>query len=613
MDGVLSAVTDLISLATSAFHMYTGMFGTVLMQKIIHLGLICTIAFLSLPFSKKRQQTRFARWVNLLIISMNIAVTCYLLFNYTNLSYSIGAPTAFQTALGLALVLLVLELTRRTMGMPLVIIAACAILYGLAGPYLPGLLRHRGFSLQRIVTYLYLSNDGIYGPALAATANFVALFVILGSFLERSGVGGYFMDVASQLLARARGGPAKVAVVASALYGTLSGSSTANVVTTGSFTIPLMKKTGYSAEFAGAVEAVASTGGQLMPPIMGSVAFVMAEIIGVGYNRVMAAALIPAILYYMSLYFMVDLRAISLGLKGRHVKLDLKGVLKGSYKLIPIVLIVYLLTQVGLSLMRTAVWAIVATIAISWLSKDTRMGWSRIADALKKGAKGTLVVASASACAGIVIGIVNLTGLGLRLSGVILSLSHGNLLVTLVLTMLSCLILGMGLPTLASYLIMAVLAVPALLQLGVSPMAAHLFVMYYACLSSITPPVALASYAAAGISGGSVWKTGWTAVRIGIAAFIVPFMAVYSPRLLMEGSFLEVIWAVISASVGIYCLASAMEGRLPWAPVRPILRVSLLAAALMLIDQSATTDMIGFGILLANVLFMWGLRSREGR
>lgn len=591
---LIRITVTLVAVGISVFHIYTGLFGTILTQKIVHLSLIMVLAFLVKPFNKNGDKSGVIKILNFVFVILSLVVGIYFAINYVDLSYTIGAPSNFEILLGIIIVLLVLELTRRTMGLPLVIIASLFLAYALYGQFLPGLLKHRGFSLSRIVTYLYLSNDGIYGPALAATANFVILFVILGAFLKASGVGDYFMTVASSLFSGKRGGEAKMAVFSSALYGTISGSSTANVVTTGTFTIPLMKSIGYSSEFAGAVEAVASTGGQLMPPIMGSVAFVLAEIVGVGYNAVMKAAIIPAILYYVSCYFMVDIRAQNLGLQPRKKPIDWGSIISGLYKIFPIVLIVYLISGLHLSLMRSAVITILCTIAISWIQKETRIGWNKLIEALEAGALGTLVVASASACAGIVIGVINITGLGLRMSGIIISLSQGNLFLTLVLAMICCIILGMGLPTLASYLIMAVIAAPAIVDIGVEPLAAHLFIMYFACLSSITPPVALAAYAAAGISGGDVWKTGWYAVRIGLTGFIVPYLFVYAPPLLMNGSFLDIVRVLITSLIGIYCLAAALEKRFMGFPLNLIvIRYLLLANVFLLLNPSMVTDIIG--------------------
>lgn len=598
-DGIKQIIVTAIALSIAIFHIYTGLFGTILTQKIVHLTLVMMLAFLIKPMLKSKKESNAIRIINTFLVLLSLLVGGYLAINYINLTYSIGDPSNLEIVLGIVIVLLVLELTRRTMGWPLVIIALIFIAYSLFGQYLPGLLKHRGFGISRIVTYLYLSSDGIFGPALAATAEFVILFVILGSFLEASGVGEYFMTMASSIFSSKRGGPAKIAVFSSALYGTVSGSSTANVVTTGAFTIPLMIRTGYDKEYAGAVEAVASTGGQLMPPIMGSVAFVLAEIVGCGYNAVIKAAIIPAILYYISCYFMVDMRAQNIGLTASKQSVNWSSVIKGLYLLSPIAILVYFISGLNLSLMRSAVLTIISTIAISWIKKDTRIGLKKLKNALLSGAKGALVVATASACAGIVIGIINLTGLGLRFSGIIISLSGGNIIIALVLAMICCIILGMGLPTLASYLIMSVIAAPALVKLGLDTLAVHLFVMYFACLSSITPPVALAAYAAAGISGGDVWKTGWTAVRVGITGFIVPYMFIYNPNIMMNGTVVSIIQSFVTSIIGIYCLAASIENRFLGLQVNKIIRIILLLVSILLIDPGTLTDVIGIGSLIA--------------
>ena len=583
----------IVAIGLALFHIYTGIFGTILTQKFVHLTLVMMLAFLVKPARKTRNGEAKMGYVDLAFSLVALIIGAYIIVNYEKLIYTIGAPSSVEICLGLLILLLVLELTRRTMGWPLVIISLFFVVYALAGPYLPGLFKHRGFDISRISTYLYLTNDGIYGPAVRSVAKFVILFVILGAFLRQSGIGDYFMQAASTLFAGTRGGPAKVAVLSSSLYGTISGSSTANVVTTGSFTIPLMKGLGYTPEFAGAVEAASSTGGQLVPPIMGTVAFVMAEVVGVGYPAVMKAAIIPAILYYACLFSMVDLHSQKLGHKGEKKKIDWKTIFFNAYKVLPLALIIYLLVGLKLSLMRSAVITIFATIIISWLDKDSRIGFRKLLLALESGAKSALVVASAAACAGIVIGMVNLTGLGLRMSSIILSLAHGNLIATLILAMVACVILGMGLPTLACYLIMAVIMAPAIIQLGVDRLAAHLFVMYFACLSSITPPVALAAYAAAGISGADVWKTGWTAARVAIVGYIVPFMFVFSPLLLFNGPLHRVILAILTALLGVYSLASAIERWFLGAKLNRLMQAGLLGAAFLLIDQRGALDLIG--------------------
>lgn len=584
---IIKKITSLFAIGAGLFHIYTGFFGIVGTQQIICLTLVGVIGFISLPINRNRNKITHVHLIDIFFAALMLFVGIYMSLNYVSLVTSVGAATRIHIILGVVLTLLVLELTRRTIGWPLVIITIIFIAYSLFGEFLPGILKVRSFSLGRVASYLILTSDGIYGPAMSAVSHFVILFVILGAFLRISGLGDFFINAVKNIFSGTRGGPAKVAVVASALYGTISGSSTANVVTTGSFTIPLMKKSGFSANFAGAVEAVASTGGQFTPPIMGTTAFVLASVVGVSYVTVMTAAIIPALLYYLHVFLVVDLRSINLGLKSKKEIINWRYILSGSYKIIPVILLVYLLVGLHLSLMRAAATTIIATIVFSWFERDWRMDLKKIAIALDEGVRGAIIIVSASACAGIVIGMVCLTGLGMRLSGILIELSHGNLIITLILAMIACIILGMGVPTLAAYVIMAMVIAPTIISLGVDRLIAHLFVFYFACFSAITPPVATATYAAVSISGGDIWKTGIMALKLGVIGFAMPFFLVYNPHLIIIGSsFWSIIRAVLAAILSIFLLSTVVEKNFFGRKISVIIQILLLLIVFIIVFLS---------------------------
>jgi TRAP transporter 4TM/12TM fusion protein len=522
----------------------------------------------------------------------------YLILNYNSLIEREGAPNQADIVMGVLAIVIVLEATRRVIGWPLVIIAGAFLVYALAGPYFPGILSHRGYDIDRIATHMYLTTSGIFGQPIYVSANIITLFIIFGAFLEKSGAARVFMDVANGAVGWFRGGPAKAAVVGSALMGTVSGSAAANAATIGTFTIPLMKKTGYQSHVASAIEAVSSTGGQLMPPVMGTAAFVMAEMIGVSYVKVCLAALIPAILYYFTLFVMVDLEAVKAGLKGIKRE-DLprvgKSLAEGIHLFLPLLLLIILMVM-QYSPIYASSRAVVALILVAMIKKATRFNWKSFINAMESGAKGVISVAVACACAGLVSGVITLTGLGLKMSGLLVALSGQNILALLVLVMLTCLVLGMGLPTVACYILLGALVGPAMVNMGLPIMAAHMFILYFGCISAITPPVALAAYTAAGIGGANPNTTGFMAFKMGIVAFIVPYMFVYGPELLASGTVTNIIIAVIAACVGCFALAAGIHGylltRTAWWQ-----RVVLIASALSLIKPGLVTDALGLALL----------------
>jgi TRAP transporter 4TM/12TM fusion protein len=465
---------------------------------------------------------------------------------------------------------------------------------------------HSGMSVGRFLSTLFLTMDGIFSAPTAASANFIFIYVLFGSFLLKSGAGEFFIDFAKAIAGAAVGGPAKIAVIASSLFGTVSGSPTANVVTTGTFTIPLMKKIGYSPYFAGAVESIASTGGAIMPPVMHAAAFLMVEITGIPYLVIITAAVFPALLFYFGLFLMVHLRAISGGLQAMSKSQlpSLTHVMRRGWQFaLPLVALVVLLA-LGYTIVRAAFMAIIGTLMVSWFRSDTRMGISEIADALIDGAKSTIVIMASCATAGIVVGVIGATGVGGKFTSLVVSIGSGSIFLSLLLTMVACTILGMGLPTPVAYLLTAVLAGPALTMMGVPLLAAHLFILYYASLSTITPPVAVAAYAAAGIAGDSPMKVGFTAVRLGSLAFIIPFMFIYQPALLLSGSFAEIVIAIPTSVVGVVAFAVGLEG---WLIVKigVVSRFFLILSGLMLIYPGLITDTVGMTLLVGNLVLIW--------
>ena len=618
LKSILRWVVSGIAVLMSLFHLYTAGFGVLgdLNQRAAHLMFTFVLIFLAYAASPTSRSRLALLDVGLAVLGAVAAG--YLLLNYeyvVSRELYITPIKPWEWVLAVATVLLVLEAARRTNGWPLVIVAVAFLVYAFVGPYLPGLLSHRGVPPSKLVDQLYLTVEGIFGIALAVSSTFVFLFILFGAFLEKSGTGEFFIDLSKAMVGNMRGGPAKMAVVASGMFGTISGSAVANVVTTGTFTIPLMRRLGYTKDFSGAVEAVASTGGQFMPPVMGAAAFVMAEFSGVPYLKVCIHAAIPAVLYYLAVGMMVHLEACKLGIQGLP-RAELPGLRQtlafGWHLFLPLIGIVYFLMQ-GYTPLLAGFYAVLLTIVISMVRKATRMNPRKVYAALEAGALSALPVAAACAAAGIVIGVVNLTGLGLRFSSLIINLSGGSLLVALVLTMVASLILGMGLPTTPAYVIQAALAVPALVNLGVPIIAAHLFCLYFAVISAITPPVALAAYAGASISGGNAMTTGFIATRLGLAAYIIPYMFVYGPALLTIGEPLDVVLAAVTALVGVVGLAAAAEG---WLLGRMAVweRLLTLGSALLLIKPGWVTDLAGlilFGVVALSQFRRFGLRSRQ--
>lgn len=532
----------------------------------------------------------------------------YILLTWKQKALSLEGREPTEIFFGIVMILVSLEAARRTVSIFLPATACLFLLYAYFGPQMPGVLIHKGYSVGRIVEHLYVVTEGIYGIPMGISSTFIAVFVLFGAFLSSFGAGTFFNDISHSIAGRFRGGPAKTAVVASCLMGTISGSPVANVVTTGSFTIPLMIKTGYRKVVAGAIEACASTGGLFTPPVMGAGAFIMAEYLQVGYGTVALSAAIPALLYYLFLLLIVDAEAAKAGLKGLPVA-DLpsfrKTFLKGGHHLLALLTIIVFIV-LGYSPMKTAFWGIVFVVTSAFLRNPERPKIQTFLQALEDGARHTMPIAAACASAGIIVGVVSLTGLGSTLSTVLLDLSGGYKFVALVFTMVAALILGCGVPTAAVYIIMAALTVPSLVAFGFHPVSAHFFVFYFGCIGTITPPVALSSYAAAGISGASPVETGFVAFRFGLIAFILPYFFAYNPALLAVGSWQDVLLATVTAIMGVVFFSSAVQGYLGH-PINIPGRLLFAAAGLPLLKPGLWTDLLG----LALALVAWGIRSKS--
>jgi TRAP transporter 4TM/12TM fusion protein len=609
----------IVAVMTSSYHLLYAYFHPffALDHRAIHWLFMSVMLFALYPFSKKRSPLKRMSIPDGVLLVISVGICLWIFINSTTILNRAGTFGMMDVVMGTVLVLIVLEAARRAAGLAVPLIAVVFIGYALFGPYLPDVLAHKGYSIQRLCTYLSLSTDGIFGVPIGVSANFILLFILYGALLRKTGAGQFFTDVAFALTGWTRGGPAKAAVVSSTFFGMISGSSVANTVTTGTFTIPLMKRTGYPAHFAGGVEASSSTMGQIMPPIMGAAAFIMAEFLSVPYYKVCIAAAIPATLAFFSTFMQVHFRAVSLGLVGLP-RTELPKIsaafASGWHHLFSIFLLIAFLMQ-DFSPERAVFWAILASIATSFLmclirKESLRTFGKLILEGLEEGAIGAVEVAAACAAAGIIIGSITMTGLGIKFSSMIVDASLGKLYLALPFTMIACLFLGMGVPTTAQYVIISALVAPALIQMGVLPMAAHLFILYFGTRADITPPVALAAYAGAGIAHADPWKTGLAAFQLGIAGFIIPFMFVYAPELLFVGSLWKILPALLTATFGVVCLAAAVQRcllvRTTWYEV-----MLLLVTAFLLIKPGLQTDLIGATLFLVVFLLQWFRRKRE--
>ncbi len=618
--GLPSLLISLVAVITSCYHLLYAYFHPffALEHRAIHWLFMSILLFVLYPFSKKRSPLRRMSLPDGVLLVLSVSICIWIFIHSTSILNRAGTFDTFDVVMGTLLVLIVLEAARRAAGLAVPLIAVVFIGYALFGPYLPDVLAHKGYSIQRLCTYLSLSTDGIFGVPIGVSANFILLFILYGALLRKTGAGQFFTDVAFALTGWTRGGPAKAAVVSSTFFGMISGSSVANTVTTGTFTIPLMKRTGYPPHFAGGVEAASSTMGQIMPPIMGAAAFIMAEFLSVPYYKVCIAAAIPATLAFFSTFMQVHFRAVSLGLSGlprNELPKIGDAFAAGWHHLFSIFLLIAFLTQ-DFSPERAVFWAIVATILSSFVmclvrKESLKTSAKMIIEGLEEGAVGAVEVAAACAAAGIIIGSITMTGLGIKFSSMIVDASMGKLYLALPFTMIACLFLGMGVPTTAQYVIISALVAPALVQMGVLAMGAHLFILYFGTRADITPPVALAAYAGAGIARSDPWKTGISAFQLGIAGFIIPFMFVYAPELLFIGNIWQIVPALLTATFGVVCLAAAVQRcmliKTTWYEF-----VLLLITALLLIKPGIKTDIAGVVLFILVFLNQWFRRKREG-
>ncbi|MEQ8813705.1 MAG: TRAP transporter permease [Marinovum algicola] len=587
-----------IGLSMTLYHLYTAWFGApdALSFRAIHVAFALVLAFLIFP--AKGSETDNPGIAQYALAILSVIAAGYILFaqDYIdNRMIYVDDLVPEDWVLGSLMILLLMEATRRAVGLALPLTAAAFLLYAVFGA---------GSDWAQLMEQMYLGTEGIFGIPVSVSATYVMLFILFGAMVERTGTGKLFMDFALALTGHTTGGPAKVACITSGLFGTVSGSAVANVMTTGAFTIPLMKRLGYRPAFAGAVEAVASTGGQIMPPIMGAAAFVMAEFLGVSYLTVAAYALIPAVLYFLAVFLAVHFEAKRTGMRGLP-KADLPrlGVVlkEQGHLFLPLAVIVGALIA-GYSAPFSALCGIASVLVAAGLRKSTRhyLTPRNIVEGLVSGARNTVSVALACGCAGIVIGVISLTGLGIEFTSLVLAASQNHLVLALVLTMVAGIILGMGMPTTPAYIVQVALLVPALVKLGIIVEAAHMFTFYFAILSAITPPVALAVYAANGLSNAGLWETGIAALKLGATGYIVPFMFVFGPSLLMIGEPMWIATTAVTAILGVVCLSAGLAGYL-LAPLPLWQRLPLLAAAIVLIKPGLTTDAIGIGILAAVV------------
>jgi TRAP transporter 4TM/12TM fusion protein len=607
VSAVLRAVVNTIAVAMSLYHIYIAAFGPpeAIIFRGTHLLFALTLVFLLYP---SRPGHPGWRALDLLLLAAGFGFVLHIFVNYDyfiNRIIYIDDLTVSDRIYAVVAIVVVLEATRRVIGLALPLTAAAFLVYALAFTHV---------RLPVLLEQLYLSTEGIFGSTLGVSASYVMLFVLFGAFMEKSGTGQLFMDFALSITGHTAGGPGKVSVISSSLFGTVSGSAVANVMVDGPITIPLMKRTGFRPPFAAAVEAVASTGGQLMPPIMGAAAFVMAEFLAVPYAQVAVWAIIPSLLYYVAVFAAVHFEALRHGLLGvpRSELPRLSRVLIERGNLFVPIFVVLFGLMLGYSAPLCALAGALSCIPMALLRASTRagIGWRNIVEALIDGAKNTLAVAMACACAGIVIGVVTITGLGIVFTQFVVVLSQNSLILALALTAIAGIVLGMGMPTTPSYIVMVSLLVPAVIKLGASTPAAHMFAFYFAILSAITPPVALAVFAAAGLAKTDLWRAGWEAVRVAAPAYIVPFMFVYEPSLLMMGDWTTIASSILSGILGVVCLAAGLMGYLR-SPCRPWERVLLVIAALLLIKPGYISDFVGLAVLGGLVLLNMG-RGRIG-
>ena len=610
-EGAPKWVVTAVLAAFSIFCIYVTLFATWLEEVRLtsFVALIVLMGYIIFPAKKGVQKVNRMPWYDIILM---ISGTCAFLY-FTFFAEAIikqGAKLEiYQLAIGIIGIIALSEICRRSVGLPILIVAAAFVIYalffGLSNPIFMG-------RLNTLIRTIFYSKEGILSTPINACSKFIVVFIIFGAFLERTGIADFFIKAANVIVGGFSGGPAKVAVVASALEGMVSGSSVANTVGSGSITIPLMKKTGYKPEFAAAAEAAASTGGQIMPPIMGAAAFLMAENLSIGYSSIIVKAILPAILYFAGVFIAVHLEAKKHGLRGlsKEEIPDWKPLIKKVYLLIPLILLIYLVGTSTRTIQTSAAIAIIAAIVVSMFNKESRITPKRLLEALAAGAQGTIAVAAACGIAGIIAGCITATGLANVLINGIVALAGNQVIIALVLTMLCCIVLGMGVPTTANYCIMAATCAPILVRMGVPAIAAHFFVFYFGIVADLTPPVALASYAGAAIAQSNPMKTAFVSTKLAIAAFIVPYAFALNPVMLFEGVTgpMQIILIVITSLIGIFGVSAALEGYI-FTNMNPIQRIMSAASGILLIDPNPITDIIG--VALIALVFVWQLVQKK--
>ena len=594
----------LITAAFSLWCIYVTLFATFLeeIRLTSFLALIIMLGFLTYPAKKGEQKPDYMPWYDILFMILGTGAFLYFTFNAQNIIQQGTRFAPYQIVIGIIGLLALIEITRRCVGLPILFVALFfliyALSYGLTNPDFFGRVRY-------LVRNLFYTKEGIFSTPVNVCSKYIVVFIIFGAFLERTGISAFFIDLANCVAGRFAGGPAKVSVISSALCGMVSGSSVGNTVTTGSVTIPMMKKTGYRPEFAGAVEAAASTGGQIMPPIMGAAAFLMADFVGVPYSAIIVRAILPALLYFTGIFIAVHLEAKRLGLSGipRDQLPVFRVLARKIYLLLPLIMLVVWVSGNYMTMQKAASYAIVLSIVVSLFDRRNRITPKKLIDALEAGGRGTITVAAACGVAGIISGCITMTGLANELINGIIAIAGDKLIIALVLTMLCCIVLGMGVPTTANYCIMAATTAPILIRMGVPALAAHFFVFYFGIVADITPPVALAAYAGSAIAKSNPMKTAFNASRLAIAVFIVPYVFCFSPALLLiDTNALQVTQIAATSLIGIFGVSAALEGYV-FCDMNALVRIAMAAGGILLIDPKPLTDLIGIILIAGGLLY----------
>ena len=605
------AITVILA-AFSLWCIYVTLFATFLeeIRLTSFMGLIILMGFLIYPSKKGDQKVNHMPISDIIFMIVGVGSFFYFTFNVNQIINQGTRFTWFQIVIGILAILALIEVTRRCVGLPILIVAGVfivyALAYGLTNPEFFGRLRY-------LVRNLFYTKEGIFSTPVNVCSKYIVVFIIFGAFLERTGISNFFIDLANCIAGRFAGGPAKVSVISSALCGMVSGSSVGNTVTTGSVTIPMMKKTGYKPEFAGAVEATSSTGGQIMPPIMGAAAFLMADFVGVPYSSIIGRAILPAILYFAGIFISVHLEAKKLDLHGmpKEQLPKARKLVKKIYLLLPLIMLVVWVSGNFMTMQKAASLAIVLTVVVSLFNKDNRITPGKILEALEAGGKSAITVGAACGVAGIISGTITMTGLANDIINAIVSVAGDRLIIALILTMLCCIVLGMGVPTTANYCIMAATTAPILIRMGVPVMAAHFFVFYFGIVADITPPVALAAYAGSAIAKSNPMKTAFNASKLAVAAFIVPYMFCFNPAmLLIDTTAIQVVQIAITAFIGIFALAAALEGYC-FANMNAVIRIVIAAGGLLLIHPALATDLVGLIIVFVSLGFQYVLSKKR--